>query len=169
VSLQSLARRGVHLLGHLTGVDDGVLVLADDLADNVAFGDEVSAKFHHQVVDGYLEREGIEAPEPEPEPADDPDPGAIPTDPPLRLDLHAEAITSVIWCTGVTGDFSWLHVPVLDDRGLPVHRDGVTDVPGLYFLGFPWLRARRSGILLGVGADAEHIATELGRFLDGTA
>jgi hypothetical protein len=58
-------------------------------------------------------------------------------------------------------------VPVLDDGGLPVHRDGVAGEPSVYFVGFPWLRARRSGVLLGVGADAEHVATELGRFLDG--
>jgi putative flavoprotein involved in K+ transport len=59
-------------------------------------------------------------------------------------------------------------VPVLDDRRLPVHRDGIADVPGVYFVGFPWLRMRKSGILLGVGADAEHVATELGGFLDGS-
>jgi putative flavoprotein involved in K+ transport len=60
----------------------------------------------------------------------------------------------VIWCTGFTGDLSWLELPVLDDAGAPVHRDGATSVPGLRFLGLPWLTCRQSGILHGMPDDA---------------
>src|SRR5881392_3911007 len=42
---------------------------------------------------------------------------------------------AVVWATGFRPDYSWIDLPVLDDRGIPVHKRGVTEVPGLYFLG----------------------------------
>jgi hypothetical protein len=74
-----------------------------------------------------------------------------------QLDLDKEGITSVIWATGYTFDFSWIHLPVLDGSGKPKHLDGVTDVPGLYFLGLPWLSKMNSSFL-SAAAVAEHIA-----------
>ncbi len=75
-----------------------------------------------------------------------------------RLNLPDAKISIVIWSTGFTGDFSWLHLPVLDPGGKPMHRHGVPPVPGLYFLGFPWLNSRKSGITYGVGEDARCLA-----------
>ena len=65
---------------------------------------------------------------------------------------------AVIWATGFTRDFSWIHVPVLDEAGAPVHERGVTAAPGLYFLGLPWQHTRGSALLGWVEHDAEHIA-----------
>lgn len=67
---------------------------------------------------------------------------------------HADA---VVWATGFRPSYPWLSVPVLDDRGAPVHRGGVTAWPGLYFLGLPWQRTRGSAVLGWVGRDAEVI------------
>ena len=65
---------------------------------------------------------------------------------------------AVVWATGFRPHYPWLRVPVLDDRGAPVHRAGVTAWPGLYFLGLPWQRTRGSAVLGWVGPDAEALA-----------
>jgi putative flavoprotein involved in K+ transport len=75
-----------------------------------------------------------------------------------RLDVDA-----VIWATGYRPDYSWLELPVLDEDGRLRHRRGVTDVPGLYFVGLSWQHTRGSALLGWVKDDAEHIAGEIGR------
>jgi putative flavoprotein involved in K+ transport len=69
---------------------------------------------------------------------------------------------SVVWATGFRVDHSWIDVPVFDRNGRVLHRRGVTESPGLYFLGLSWLHTRGSALLGWVGDDAEHIAREIG-------
>ena len=76
-----------------------------------------------------------------------------------RLDVDA-----VIWATGFKVDHSWIDVPVFGDRGRVVHQRGVTEVPGLYFLGLSWLHTRGSALIGWVEDDAEYLAREIGRF-----
>jgi len=74
----------------------------------------------------------------------------------------AEAnITSVIWTTGFTGDFSWLKLPALNNAGKPIHENGVSPINGLFFIGFPWLRSRKSGIIFGMQDDTAYIISQL--------
>jgi putative flavoprotein involved in K+ transport len=54
-----------------------------------------------------------------------------------------------------------VHLPVFDDYGYPIQQRGVTRFPGLYFLGMNFLYNRKSGILVGVGEDAAHIASDI--------
>jgi len=68
----------------------------------------------------------------------------------------------VIWCTGFDADWSWVEVDVFEE-GTPRHAAGVTEVPGLYFIGHPWLSRRSSGILYGIGRDAERIVDHIRR------
>ncbi|MEV1286158.1 NAD(P)/FAD-dependent oxidoreductase [Micromonospora sp. NPDC049679] len=68
---------------------------------------------------------------------------------------------AVVWATGFRPDYPWLEVPVLDERGAPVHREGVTTWPGLYFLGLPWQRNRGSALLGWTGRDAQVLADRL--------
>jgi putative flavoprotein involved in K+ transport len=75
-----------------------------------------------------------------------------------RLDIDA-----VIWATGYLPDYSWIHLPVLDEGGRLRHRRGVTDVPGLYFLGLSWQHTRGSALLGWVKDDAEFVAGEIAR------
>lgn len=166
ISLQHLARAGVRLLGRAIGVNEGLLQLDSRLGEYVRFADEQSDKFRREV-DAYIERAGLAAPEPEEDSADAPVPDLWSLTGPADLDLREAGIGCVIWCTGFMADFSWLRVPVLDERGLPVHEDGVSAVPGLYFLGFPWLRSRKSGIIFGIAEDAAFIAGAIGRHLAG--
>ena len=77
------------------------------------------------------------------------------------LDLRRENIASIIWATGYDYDYGWLKTPVLDAQGRPLQQRGVTTVPGLYFLGLHWMHTFKSGLLSGVGADAEYLATQI--------
>jgi len=70
-------------------------------------------------------------------------------------------VDAVIWATGYRVDHSWIDVPVFDSRGHVRHRRGVTDVPGLYFLGLSWQHTRGSALVGWVGDDAEFIATQI--------
>jgi putative flavoprotein involved in K+ transport len=71
---------------------------------------------------------------------------------------------TVIWATGFTVDHSWVDVPVFDDRGRVVHQRGVTESPGLYFLGLSWLHTRGSALIGWVKDDAEHLAQTISTF-----
>jgi putative flavoprotein involved in K+ transport len=70
-------------------------------------------------------------------------------------------VGSVIWATGFRVDHSWIDVPIFDEHGRAIHRRGVTDAPGLYFLGLTWQFTRGSALLGWVKDDAEHIAREI--------
>jgi putative flavoprotein involved in K+ transport len=83
------------------------------------------------------------------------------TEPLRRLDLRAEGIGAVIWATGYGVDFGWIDIPVLDAAGEPLHRHGITEVPGLYFLGLQWLSKMKSSFLSGVGDDAAVLAAHI--------
>lgn len=158
LNLYQFARDGVVLLGHLLDIAGSNLRLAPDLQANLARADQGEADIL-KGVDAYIEQNGIDAP---PE-----------TLPQLRdgfhaperrqLDFEAAGITSVIWATGYSFDFSLVKLPVFDGDGYPVQRRGVTEYPGLYFLGLPWLSRMKSGLLLGVGADAAYLADHIAR------
>jgi hypothetical protein len=75
--------------------------------------------------------------------------------------LKGADITSVIWATGYSFDFSMVRLPILDSDGFPIQKRGVTDFPGLYFVGMPWLHNAKSGILFGAAQDAAHIAAAI--------
>lgn len=69
---------------------------------------------------------------------------------------------AVVWATGYRLDFGWLRVPgALNEEQQPVHDQGINAVPGLYFMGLPWQRARSSSLLCGVGRDADFITRDL--------
>ena len=89
-----------------------------------------------------------------------PDPPCV-TEPLQHLDLDSAGIGAVIWATGYGVDFGWIDIPVKDANGDPRHRNGITDVPGLYFLGLPWLSKMNSSFLSGVGDDAAVLADHI--------
>lgn len=161
VGLQSLKRMGAQLCGRLESFEGHIARFRGDLGENVQFGDTVSAKILGGL-DQFIVKSGIEAPPRETDPADEPAPELYDISGPAELDLKASGVSAVIWATGFTGDFSFLQVGRAKDKnGLPVHREGASPVPGLYFAGFPWLRTRGSGIVLGVNDDVEIIASHI--------
>lgn len=98
-----------------------------------------------------------------PRTAGDPEPAttAVSADPLLELDLRAEKVNSVIWCTGYAFDFGWVQLPIFDTRCAPIQHRGVTSVPGAYFLGLHWMHKFKSGTLWGVGEDAAFLAEHM--------
>jgi putative flavoprotein involved in K+ transport len=160
VGLQSLARQGVTLLGGVENIDGAVVQLRGNLLENAEFGDAFSTRIKG-MVDQAVAQMGADAPPAEPDPAEAPFEGLPAMAERRALDLEAENVGSVVWATGFGGDFSWLDLPALDDDGTPVHDGGVSSVAGLYFVGFPWLRTRGSGLIAGVEADARHVVDHL--------
>jgi putative flavoprotein involved in K+ transport len=151
IDLRAFAREGMNLYGRLVGVDESALAFAPTLERNLDSADAV-AEGIKDLIDAYVEREGIDAPR-----EDRYVPVWRPPSEPTSLDLRAAGITSVIWCVGFATDYSWLRASVFDGEGHVCHRRGVTAVPGLYFLGLPWLHTWGSGRFASVGRDAEHL------------
>jgi putative flavoprotein involved in K+ transport len=94
------------------------------------------------------------------------EPTRVPDLSPLQIDLRSGEIRSIVWCTGFRPDYSWLHVPVLDEKGYLQHDGGVvTHSPGLYALGLPVLRRRKSTFIHGIEDDARDVIGALVDFL----
>jgi putative flavoprotein involved in K+ transport len=158
INLHRFARDSVKLLGHLRGARDGRLSFAPDLWESLAAADKVEANFC-DAVNRFVAKTGLDAPHEELPALTDGYAEAEQTE----LDLASANICTVIWAIGYTFDFGFVKGPVYDATGYPVHSAGITSVPGLYFVGLPWLRSRGSGLLFGVGKDAAWIATEISR------
>ena len=155
IDLRAFARDGMRLYGRLTGVDSGTASFADDLKVNLDRADAV-AEGIKDAIDAHIDAHRIEAPTearyvPVWEPAAQP----------AALDLAEAGIGSVIWCTGFTRDHRWIEIPAFDGRGYPMHWRGVTNCPGLYFLGLPWQYSWGSGRFEAVGRDAEFLAAHI--------
>jgi putative flavoprotein involved in K+ transport len=161
LDLRILERLGVNLVGRLTQVSAERVTFDQSLADNIAHADTVAALLQAKA-DRYIAAHKIDAPDPEPASSPPHTPQATLNE----LDLAAAGVTNVIWCTGFTGDLSWVHAPIRDDRGIPRHNGCASPIPGLWFIGFPWLTSRRSGILHGFPADSDTVVDHVRHHLD---
>jgi putative flavoprotein involved in K+ transport len=164
VSLQYLASKGAIILGRLLDIRGGSLILGNDAVENVRYADEFSRRMKESV-DVYIRSTGRDLPPLEEDLADAPDPQAACAYPLTSLSLGEAGVSTVIYASGFSGDFSWINLPILDNRGQPAHYRGISPVPGLYFLGFPWLSSRKSGIILGIEEDAQRISEAIASYL----
>jgi putative flavoprotein involved in K+ transport len=156
LNVHQFARDGVQLLGRIATAQNGRITLAPGLHESLAKVDKFEADLTKQI-DEYIQKIGFDAPE-----------EVIPQ---LRdgynvkefteLDLRAASIGTIIWAAGYSFDFSLVKLPVTDGDGYPIQQRGVTKYPGLYFVGLPWLYKYKSGLLVGVGEDAEYIAAQI--------
>ncbi len=160
VSLQSLARKGVVILGKIETADPAKVLIQPNAAFHVKFANEFSGKMKG-MIDEYIQRLGLQAPPAEKDIDDQPDETAACASSVTILNLKENNITSIIWTTGFIVDFSYLKLPAFNENGMLRHSDGISDIEGLYFLGLPWLRKRKSGIILGIREDARFIAEKL--------
>ncbi len=159
IDFRAFAEQGMTLLGRVVAAENGILDIAPDLAKNLASGDAAYAGFL-DMVDAHVVRHGLDMPAEPGARTAYPDPPCV-AEPLRRLDMRAEGISTVIWATGYGCDFSWLDLPVIDGAGEPVHRGGITEVPGLYFVGLQWLSKMNSSFLSGVGDDAARLAAHI--------
>jgi putative flavoprotein involved in K+ transport len=167
LNLHSFARMGIQLLGKFAGADGSALRFGDDLAANLSYADDYAQKFLASV-DAYILREGVNAPAADDCNSDFGGPHRAPApESPGAIDLRSVPIRSVVWATGFKFDFSWIEAPCRDSSDYPVSDRGVSAIPGLYFLGLNWLYKRKSGILCGVGDDAEYLAPIIARRVHG--
>jgi putative flavoprotein involved in K+ transport len=148
LDLNTLQDAGVRIVGRFAGVRDGVAQFSGSLANVCALADLKLGRLLN-TIDEYAGGEGERL-----------DPTRV-GKPPLEISLHSGEIRSIVWATGFRPDFSWLDVPVFDHRGRLVHDGGVTRWPGLYVLGLPLLRRRRSSYIDGARCDSADLATHL--------
>ncbi|HEX4685678.1 MAG TPA: NAD(P)-binding domain-containing protein [Nocardioides sp.] len=148
LDLNGLQESGVRLVGRFAGVRDGHAQLSGSLANVCALADLKLGRLL-DTIDDHAGGRG-----------DRPEPTLVPKAP-LGLSLLSGEIRSIVWATGFGPDFSWLDVPVFDHRGRLVHEGGVTRWPGLYVLGLPMLRRRRSTYLDGARHDTADLAAHL--------
>jgi putative flavoprotein involved in K+ transport len=159
VDLRAMAARGIVLLGHLQGMKDSAVILADDLEQNLAKGDE-SFENLKKAVDEYVTKAGLAVPEEEQSEISITKEISTPVS---QLNLQDAGVSAIVWASGFRCDFDWVKLPIFDDSGEPVHRRGVTQFPGIYFLGLRWLYKRKSAFLLRAGPseDAAYLAEQI--------
>lgn len=160
ISLQSFAKKGVTILGKTENAEGKSITLQPNAAMHVKFADGFSKKVK-EMIDEFILKAGTRAEPPEADENDMPDENAACASPLTSLDLEENNIRSIIWSTGFSGDFSYLKLPVFDEEGNLKHKDGLPAVPGLYFLGYPWLRGRKSLLIFGIKGDAEFVADRI--------
>jgi putative flavoprotein involved in K+ transport len=154
-NLRVMARDGIRLVGRLLGADGARATFAEDLRANLQFADGFFDERIRPLIDRYIERIGDPAPAGE-VPQFAYEPPEVP-----ELNLADEGIGTVLWSSGYRAAFAWIDLPVFDDLGLPRQVDGLSEVPGLAFIGTPWLVDMASANLAGVARDAETLVASL--------
>ena len=150
-----LEERGATLLGRLQELRGHTAVLAPDLEESLAFGAARLADLS-ALIDGHIAAEGLDVPSgetlrelPARRPA------------PELFDLRDTDVSTILWSNGYRPDLRWVEGLRVDDQGWPVQQRGVSEIPGLYFVGLHWLHKRKSSLLFGVGEDAEHVVAQI--------
>jgi putative flavoprotein involved in K+ transport len=157
LDLNALRAAGVAIVGRLAGLGAGRAQFSGGLGNQCALAD---LKMNRLLdgIDAWVEERGLQG---EFGPPQRFEPTRVDAAPPLELKLADRGIRTVLWATGYRPDYSWLDVPVLDRKGGIRHDGGVTDAPGLYVMGLPYLRRRKSSYIYGADADAGDLAEHL--------
>jgi putative flavoprotein involved in K+ transport len=163
IDLNSLTGIGVKLVGRVAGFNDGKAQFSGSLRNVCALADLKMNRLL-STFDEWANENPI------PDDVDPPhrfEPTAVDDSPPLLINLDQAGIKTIIWATGFRPDYSWLDVPVLDRKGYIRHDGGVVDeAPGMYLMGMPFLRRRKSTLIDGVGDDARDLSAHLVSYLD---
>lgn len=155
IDLRKYALEGVRLYGSVAGGSGTTMMFLPDLEKNLDDADRSYLGIRKQI-DAWITAQAIDVPEEPPfekvwRPAREI----------TEVDLVEAGITSIIWAIGFRPDYSWLKVDCLDQRGKPVFRRGVTDAPGLYFIGLGWLNTWGSGRFLGIDEDSRYLSEKI--------
>jgi putative flavoprotein involved in K+ transport len=161
LDLNALAAMGVELVGRWAAVRDGHALFSGGLRNVFSLADLKMERLL-DTFDEWAKTDGFEA---EAGPLERFAPTRMPESTRLQLDLRSGEIRAVVWATGFRPDYSWLDVPVVDTKGQLRHDGGVVDSPGLYALGLPVLRRRKSTFIYGIEDDAREVIGHLTRYL----
>jgi putative flavoprotein involved in K+ transport len=161
LDLNALAAAGVEIVGRLSAVRDGRALFSGGLRNQFALADlkmdRLLDTFDEWARTGARDAD-VGAPERF-------EPTRMPVSSRLHLDLGSGEIRSIVWATGFHPDYSWLDVPVVDRKGHLRHDGGVVDAPGLYAIGLPVLRRRKSTFIHGAEDDARDVVEHLAGYL----
>lgn len=157
IDLNSLHAAGVEIAGRLVGLHDGKAQFSGSLANHCALADLKMNRLLDSI-DRWVSENGLDDHFEAPVRFAPTNPGP---DARLGVDLNGGSIRTVLWATGYRPDYSWLDVPVLDRKGRIRHDGGVVEAPGLYVMGLPFMRRRKSSFIDGAGADAADLAEHL--------
>jgi putative flavoprotein involved in K+ transport len=163
LDLDGLIALGVEPVGRWAAVRDGRALFSGGLRNVVSLADLKMERLL-ATFDEWARTSGREA---EVGAVERFDPIRLPEPTRLQLDLRGGEIRTIVWATGFRPDYGWLDVPVVDEKGRLRHEGGVLDRPGLYALGLPLLRRRRSTFINGVEDDAREVVDHLAGFLAG--
>jgi putative flavoprotein involved in K+ transport len=161
LDLNALASMGVELVGRWATVRDGSALFSGGLRNVFSLADLKMARLL-DTFDEWARTSGYDA---EVGPPERLAATRVPESPRLQLDLRSGEIRTVVWATGFRPDYGWLDVPVVDAKGQLKHEGGVVDSPGLYALGLPVLRRRKSTFICGIEDDAREVIDHLARYL----
>jgi putative flavoprotein involved in K+ transport len=161
LDLNALTSMGVELVGRWAAVRDGRALFSGGLRNMFSLAD---LKMNRLLgtFDEWAAAHGRDA---EVGPPERFAPTRVPASTRLQLDLASGEIRAIVWATGFRPDYGWLDVPVVDTKGHLRHEGGVTDSPGLYALGLPVLRRRKSTFIYGIEDDAREVIDHLARHL----
>jgi putative flavoprotein involved in K+ transport len=161
LDLSALAAMGVELVGRWAAVRDGRALLSGGLRNLFSLAD-LKLERLLDTFDEWAKTDGHEA---EAGPPERFAPTRVPESARLQLDLRSGEIRTIVWATGFRPDYGWLDVPVVDAKGQLRHEGGVADSPGLYALGLPVLRRRKSTFICGIEDDAREVIDHLTQYL----
>jgi putative flavoprotein involved in K+ transport len=150
---------GVELVGRSAAVRDGEMLFSGGLRAVVSLADLKMDRLL-KTFDEWASGNDVDVKPPERF-----EPTRVPASTRLRLDLRGGEIRTIVWATGFRPDYTWLDVPVVDEKGRLNHDGGIVDSPGLYALGLPVLRRRRSTFIHGSSDDAREVIDHLTRHL----
>jgi putative flavoprotein involved in K+ transport len=160
--LNALTSIGVKLVGRLAGINTGRAQFSGSLRNKCELADLKLGRLL-DTIDEWAAANGLDDSVP---PSHRFAPTVVDASPTLGLDLASGEIETIIWATGFRPDYSWLDIDVLDSKGMIRHDGGVVDIPGMYLIGSPFLRRRKSSFIDGARVDAQEVFVELKNYLD---
>ena len=161
LDLNALASMGVELVGRLAAVRDGRALFSGGLRNVFSLAD---LKLN-RLLDSYDEWALTSGRDAEFDAPERFEPTRAPQASRLQLDLASGEFSAIVWSTGFRPEYGWLDVPVIDTKGRLRHEGGVVDSPGLYALGLPVLRRRKSTFIYGIEDDAREVIDHLTGYL----
>lgn len=160
LDLNRLTDAGVKLVGRLAGIQNGRAQFSGSLPNQCAMSDLKMNRLLDRI-DEWAVENSLNG---EIDPPHRFEPTRVEESPPL--DMNLDGIRTILWATGYRPDYSWLDLDVFDRKGRVRHDGGVVESPGVYVMGLPYLRRRKSSLIDGAGDDARYLSAHLASYLD---
>lgn len=157
LDINSLRQQGIEIVGRLAGLNGGMAQFSGSLGNQCALADLKMNRLL-DTIDEWISHDNLSHEISTKHRFEDTE---VDKDPKLAMDLKRQGIKTVIWATGYRPDYSWLKVPVFDRKGRINHEDGVVNAPGMYVMGLPFMRRRKSSFIDGANDDARELASHL--------